>query len=125
LAADLNNLGAIYELDRDKQTAEPLFLRAMGLDEKALGPESPEVGTDLNNLGLLYLLSKRYDESEKTYHRALAIRIKAFGESDPAVRETMSGYISALRGLHRAAEAAQMEDRLRATTKNQSVTPAK
>jgi len=84
-----------------------------------------EVGTDLNNLGLLYLLSKRYDESEKTYHRALAIRIKAFGESDPAVRETMSGYISALRGLHRAAEAAQMEDRLRATTKNQSVTPAK
>ena len=74
LAVDLNNLGAIYELGREKEKAEPLFLRAISLDEKALGPESPEVGTDLNNLGFLYLLSKRYDEAQKIYQRALAIQ---------------------------------------------------
>ena len=108
-----------------KAKAEPLFLRAIALDEKTLGPESPELGTDLNNLGLLYVLSKRYEEAQKIYQRALAIRIKAFGETDSTVAETMGGYASALRGLHRAAEAKQMEDRLQAITANQSVNVSK
>ena len=82
-------------------------------------------GIDLNNLGLLYLLSNRYSESEKVYQRALAIRTKAFGESDPAVAETASGYASALRGLHRDAEAIQMENRVRAITTNQGVAAPK
>jgi len=93
----------------------------VALDEKALGPESPELGTDLNNLGLLYVLSKRYEEAQKVYQRSLAIRIKAFGETDPAVAETMGGYASALRGLHHDAEAKQMEDRLQAIITNQTV----
>lgn len=80
------------------------------------------MGTDLNNLGLLYLLSNRYSESEKVYQRALAIRTKALGESDPAVAETASGYASALRGLHREAEAIQMENRVHAITPNQGAT---
>ena len=100
-------------------------MRAIALDEKALGPESPEVGTDLNNLALLYLLSNRYSESGKVYQRALAIRTKAFGESDPAVAEIESGYASALRGLHRYAEAIQMENRVRAITTNHGVSAPK
>ncbi len=119
LAPEINNLAAIYELGTESQKAEPLFVRAIRLDEKSFGPESPEVGTDLNNLGLLYLLSRRYDDSQKVYQRALAIRIKAFGESDPAVAETMSGYASALHGLHRGTEARQMEDRVHAPSTNQ------
>jgi tetratricopeptide (TPR) repeat protein len=60
---------ALYEqasalFNRDNEKAEPLFLRAIAWDEKALGPESPELGTDLNNLALLYVFSKRYGEAQ-------------------------------------------------------------
>ena len=82
-------------------------MHAIALDEKGLGPESPELGTDLNNLGLLYVFSKRYGEAQQIYQRTLAIRIKALGDTDPAVAETMTGYAAALRGLHRDAEAKQ------------------
>jgi tetratricopeptide (TPR) repeat protein len=97
-----------------RQKAESFFLRAIALDAKSLGPESPELGTDLNNLGLLYVFTKRYDEALKTCQRALAIRTKAFGETDPLVVETMGNYASALHGLHRDTEAKQMEDRMHA-----------
>ncbi len=93
--------------------------------KKCSAAEIPELGSDLNNLGLLYVLSKRYEEAQKVYQRALAIRIKAFGESDRAVAETMGGYASALRGLHRDAEAKQIEDRLQAITANQTVNVSK
>ena len=84
-------------------------MRAAALDEKALGPESPELGTDLNNLGLLYMFTKRYEESQKVYQRALNIRMRALGNQDPAVAETMNSYSIVLHALHRNAEAAQME----------------
>lgn len=34
-------------------------MRAIALDEKALGPDSPDLATDLNTLGLPYLFTKR------------------------------------------------------------------
>jgi Tetratricopeptide repeat len=55
------------------------------------------------------------------YERALAIRLKVLGETDPLVGQTMSGYASALRGLHRDTEAQQMEARAQPIAR-QSVT---
>jgi tetratricopeptide (TPR) repeat protein len=105
-----------------------LLLRALALDEKALGPQSPDLGTDLSNLGLLYLELRlelrRYAEGETAYQRALSIEIEAYGQEDHTVRETvrdtmngdtMNGYAMTLRKLHRDEEARKMEDRLRAT----------
>jgi CHAT domain-containing protein len=43
--------------------AEPLYLRVIAIDEKALGPEHPYVATSLNNLALLYSDQSRYAES--------------------------------------------------------------
>ena len=97
-----------------KSRAEPLLLRAVALDEKYCGPESPELATDLNNLGLLYYLLKRYNDSQKAFQRALSIRVKAFGEQDPAVAETMLTYSSVLYALHRNQEAKQMDEKARA-----------
>jgi tetratricopeptide (TPR) repeat protein len=101
-----------------------LLLRALALDEKALGPQSPDLGTDLSNLGLLYLELRlelrRYAEGETAYQRALSIEIEAYGQEDHTVRDTMNGdtmngYAMTLRKLHRDEEARKMEDRLRAT----------
>ena len=91
-----------------------MLLRAIALDEKALGPESPELGNDLSNLGLLYVQLHRNEEARKAYERALPIEIQAYGETDHFVRDTMSGYAMALRNLGLQAEARKIEDQLAA-----------
>jgi Tetratricopeptide repeat len=51
LGGALNNLAQLYgDVGRDAE-AEPLFKRALAIDEKAAGPENPAVATLLNNLG--------------------------------------------------------------------------
>lgn len=104
LAADLNNLGAIYEVGREKAKAEPLLLRAIALDEKASGPDSPDVATDLNNLGYLYVFMERYQEAIKPFGQALTIRKKAYGDSDPLVKESENGFDMAKQGLQQRAQ---------------------
>ena len=53
--------------------AEPLCQRALAIDEKALGPNHPNVATNLNNLAELYRAQGKYSEAESLYQRALAI----------------------------------------------------
>jgi tetratricopeptide (TPR) repeat protein len=65
--------------------AEPLYKRALAIDEKSLGPDHPTVGTRLNNLAALYDIQGRYAEAEPLYKRALAIAEKALGPDQPEV----------------------------------------
>jgi CHAT domain-containing protein/tetratricopeptide (TPR) repeat protein len=65
--------------------AEPLYKRAIAIDEKALGPDHPNVGTALNNLAELYDTQGLYAEAEPLYKRALAIDEKALGPDHPSV----------------------------------------
>ena len=52
LALDLNNLAEVYRLTRRYDEAEPLYKRAIALDESA-GEDNPGLATSLNNLALL------------------------------------------------------------------------
>ena len=65
--------------------AEPLYKRALAIQEKALGPDHPDVATALNNLAVLYRHQGRYAEAEPLYKRALAIEEKALGPDHPDV----------------------------------------
>ena len=56
---------------------------ALTIDEKALGPNHPDVATDLNNLAKLYSNQGKYDEAERLYKQALAIDQKALGSNHP------------------------------------------
>ena len=47
----------------DYAKAEPLYQRALKIDEKALGPDHPDTATDLNNLAELYLFNGRLRQS--------------------------------------------------------------
>jgi tetratricopeptide (TPR) repeat protein len=58
---------------------QPLYKRALAIDEKALGPEHPAVAIRLSNLATLYNDQGRYAEAEPLYKRALAISEKVFG----------------------------------------------
>ena len=53
--------------------AEPLYRRALKIDEASYGPDHPEVAADLNNLAILLRDTNRLGEAEPLYRRALAI----------------------------------------------------
>ncbi|CAM9444501.1 unnamed protein product [Ectocarpus fasciculatus] len=59
--------------------AEPLYVRSLAIDEKALGPTHPEVAVDLNNLAELLESQGKYEEAEPLYIRSLAIGEKVYG----------------------------------------------
>jgi tetratricopeptide (TPR) repeat protein len=65
--------------------AEPLYRRALAIDEKSLGPEHPAVSIRLNNLAGLLDETNRQAEAEPLYRRALAIDEKSFGPEHPNV----------------------------------------
>ena len=79
LATSLNNLGEVYRTQGRYGDAEPLYNRALAINEKALGPDDPKLAASLNNLALLYDAQGRYEEAEPFYKRALAVYVKALG----------------------------------------------
>ena len=79
VGTSLSNLAGMYMDQGRYAEADPLFKRALAIDEKALGPEHPDVGQSLNNLAAVYLYQGRYGEAEPLFKRALAIDEKALG----------------------------------------------
>jgi tetratricopeptide (TPR) repeat protein len=65
--------------------ALPPAQRALGMREKALGPDHREVAVSLNSLAELYRAQGRYADAEPLYKRALAIWEKAHGPDHPEV----------------------------------------
>src|SRR5437762_2632751 len=65
--------------------AEPLFTRALAIQEKTRGPQHPAVSTTLNELGELYRAQARWAEAEPLYRRSLAIRERVFGPESSSV----------------------------------------
>jgi hypothetical protein len=74
----------LYRAQGAYAKAEPLYLRALTISEKALGPEHPSTGTRLNNLAALYRAQGAYAKAEPLYLRALTISEKALGPEHPS-----------------------------------------
>ena len=72
--------------------AEPLFRRALAIDEKALGKDHPDVASSLNNLALLLYSQGKYGEAEPLCRRALAIHEKALGKDHPDVAIDLNNF---------------------------------
>jgi len=85
--------------------AEPLFRRALAIDEKAWGPEHRETATSLNNLASLYQDQGKYEEAEPLYRRALAIREKVLGPEDPGTATSLNNLAALLDDQGKPAEA--------------------
>ena len=79
LARTLNNLGGIYETQGRYSEAESVYRRSLGIAEKVLGSDHPDVGTALNNLANLYQAQGRFAEAGLLHQRSLSIREKALG----------------------------------------------
>ena len=64
--------------------ADPLYQRALGIRERTLGADHPDVAGTLNSIAGLRVSQGLYDDAEALHLRALRIRETAFGVDHPA-----------------------------------------
>ena len=83
MASNLINLGNAFCDQQKHIEAVPVYLRALAIDEKALGNDHPEVGMDLSNLGIAYRALGRADIAESLFERAYKLMLTALGPDDP------------------------------------------
>lgn len=71
--ATLSNLALVRQEQGDYGEAEKLYLRTIGLRQKYLGPDRPEVAAALNNLAAALHAAGRNAEADPLLRRALVI----------------------------------------------------
>jgi tetratricopeptide (TPR) repeat protein len=97
LGTSLRKLAGAYVAQGKYAKAEPLYERALAVDEKALGPAHPDVARDLNNLGeLLNTWLGKHREAKPFFERAVAIDEKALGSDHPDVARGLRNQALAL-----------------------------
>ena len=74
VATACNNLALNCHAQGRYDEAEPLYRRALAIQEKVLGLRHADVGITLDNLAELYRLQGRDAEAEPLSIRSLAIR---------------------------------------------------
>ena len=77
--------------------AEPLYRRALAIDEQRLRPRPSRCRCCLNNLAQLLQDTNRLGEAEPLMRRALAIDEKAYGPDHPNVARASTTWPSCCR----------------------------
>ena len=85
VASDLGRLALLYRTQGKAPHAVPLYMTALAIYEKTLGPDHPEVAKDLVNLGNAFCDQNQHSEAVPLYLRALAIDQAALGDDHPEV----------------------------------------
>jgi Tetratricopeptide repeat len=82
--------------------AEPLYRRALSIDEKSFGPEHPDVARDLSNLAGLLKATNRLGEAEPLMRQVLRI-LAEFGQrtghEHPHFRAAINNYSGLLAAM--------------------------
>ena len=95
VARDLNNLAELLQATNRMAEAEPLYRRALAIDERSYGPDHPDVATDLNNLALLLQATNRMAEAEPLMARAVRVLSRfqrSTGHEHPHLRVVITNY---------------------------------
>lgn len=85
--------------------AEPLYRRALAIDENSYGSDHPLVAIRLNNLGGLLEATNRLAEAEPLMRRVIAIFEKSLGPDHPNVATRLNNPAGLLQATNRLAEA--------------------
>ncbi|XP_017361187.1 nephrocystin-3 isoform X1 [Cebus imitator] len=88
-ARTLNELGVLYYLQNNLETADQFLKRSLEMRERVLGPDHPDCAQSLNNLAALCNEKKQYDKAEELYERALDIRRRALAPDHPSLAYTV------------------------------------
>jgi len=101
----LQNLAAMYVIQKQDALAEPLFKRMISIEEKSLGPEHPDVIENVYGLAVGYANQEQYLKAEPLYKRALAVKEKILGPEHPEVARILHNLAEAYWALGRYAQA--------------------
>jgi tetratricopeptide (TPR) repeat protein len=104
----MNDLGVLLTAKARYVEAEPLFRRALAIDEASYGPDHPNVGIRLNSLAALLHNTNRLNEAEPLCRRALAIDETSYGPDHPNVAIRLNSLAVLLRATNRLSEAEPM-----------------
>jgi tetratricopeptide (TPR) repeat protein len=107
----MNRLGTLLYAKALYAEAEPLYRRALAINEKSYGADHPNVATDLNNLAALLRATNRLSEAEPLYRRALAINENSYGTDHPNVAAVLNNLATLLRATNRLSEAEPLHRR--------------
>ncbi len=89
-ARHLLGLGVVYWAQKRYPEVEPLMREALGIQERVLGADHPDVARTLNNLGALYWTQDRYADALPLYERTRAIFEKTLGPDHPNLAALLS-----------------------------------
>ena len=101
----MNQLGLLFDTKSLHAQAEPLYRRALAIDEASFGPDHPNVAIRLNNLAELLRATNRLAEAEPPMRRAVAIDEASFGPDHPTVARDFNNLAQLLQDTNRLAEA--------------------
>ena len=101
----INELSLYWQARSQFHAAEPLFRRALAIDEQSHGPDHPTVAIRLNNLAELLRATNRPGEAEPLCRRAVAIDEQSYGPDHPTVARDLNNLAVLLRDTNRLDEA--------------------
>ncbi len=101
----MNQIGVFLTSKARYVEAEPLFRRALAIDEASYGPHHPDIATNLNNLALLLRTTNRLSEAEPLFWRALAISEAIHGPNHSETAAHLNNLAELLRTASRLGEA--------------------
>ena len=78
----MTDLANVYFEEADYGKAEPLYLKALEINDNALNNYHPSLALSLTNLGKLYFTIGNYSKAEPLYLRAYKIRVKILSRKD-------------------------------------------
>jgi tetratricopeptide (TPR) repeat protein len=85
--------------------AEPLYQRALHIQEQVLGSDHPDVAASLNYLAVLYRSQGRYAAADALFQRTLCIREQVLGSDHPLVTSSLNSLANLYTDLGKYAEA--------------------
>ena len=108
----LNQVGCYLSERARYAKAEPLFRRALEIEEKVLGSYHSDVADCFNNLAGLYRNQGKYAEAEPLYKGVLEIREKILGPEHPDVAQSLDNLAGLYRNQGKYAEAEPLYKRV-------------
>jgi tetratricopeptide (TPR) repeat protein len=105
VANSLNRLARLYYDQGRYSDAEPLFIRALTINEQQFGASHPNTANSLNNLAQLYKSIGRYSDAEPLYLFALAVREQQLGTNHPDTAGSLNNLASLYYSIGRYSDA--------------------
>jgi tetratricopeptide (TPR) repeat protein len=106
LADTLNDLGVLYGMQNRDVEAEPLFQRALAINEKAFGRHHLSVVLALQNLSVIYASQSKFSEAYEAARESLGVSLQLFGAYHHRIGSTCRtlATVYALQGEYEEAE---------------------